>query len=177
MARRDDPPDEAAWLRAHKFLYEELACDLIATELTLEHFNDLDVAIGIQTVLPAILMALHNLTSLEYLRTLGDPQAAVAETLRAAMIRKSVWRKMTRSMYDAESPEPLGPLYVDVVTQDHAHKLGDQVLFIVPTTWREARATIAALRKGKPEILPDAKRLHDIVWSLAKPADLPVSVP
>ncbi len=176
MACRDDPPDEAAWLRAHKFLYEELACDLIATELTLEHFNDLDAAIGTQTVLLAILMALHNLTSLEYLRTLGDPQAAVAETLRAAMIRKSVWRKMTRSMYDAESPEPLGPLYVDV-TQDHAHKLGDQVLFIVPTTWREARATIVALRKDKPETLPDAKRLHDIVWSLAKPADLAVSVP
>ena len=174
MARRDDRPDEAAWLRAHKFVYEELACDLIAMELTLEHFNDLDAAIGTQTVLPAILMALHNLTSLEYLRTLGE--GTVAETLRAAMIRKSVWRTMTRSMYEAESPEPLGPLYVDV-TQDHAHKLGDQVLFIVPTTWSEARATIAALRKDKPETLPDAKRLHDIVWSLAKPADLAVSTP
>ncbi len=171
LARREDRPDEAAWLRAHKFLYEELACDLIATELTLEHFNDPDAAIDMQTVLPAILMALHNLTSLEYLRTLGDSEGAVAETLRAAMIRKSVWRKMTRGMYEAESPVPLGPLYVDV-TQDHAHKLGDQVLFIVPTTWRQAQAKIAALREHKEETLPDAKALHDIVWSLARPTDL-----
>jgi hypothetical protein len=174
MARGEDPPDEAAWLRGHKFLYEEVACDLIATELTLEHFHELDAAIDLQTVLPAILMALHNLTSLEYLRTLAEAESpAVAETLRATTIRKSVWRRMTRSMYEAESPEPLGPLYV-AVTQDHAHKLGDQVLFIVPTTWREARATIAGLREDKEEALPDASKLHEIVWSLAQPANFAV---
>lgn len=40
------------------------------------------------------------------------------------------------------------------VTQDHAHKLGDKVLFIVSTTWREARATIAVLQRTSQRPCP-----------------------
>ena len=162
--------DEAAWLRTHPFLYEELACDLIATELTLEHFQDIDPAIDLRTVLPAVLMALHHLTSLEYLGTISDVGALdIGQTLGAAMVRKSVWRDLTRKMYEAGSDVHLGRLYVDV-TQDHAHKLGDQVLFIVPTIWREARAELDARREGTDASEPkDIGQLRDLVWSFARP--------
>jgi len=143
----------------------EVACDLIATELTLEHFAESDPSIGPQTVLPAILMALHHLTSLEFLATVVDPRALELEaTLQATMVRKSVWRDMTRKMYEAERGE-LGRMYVSA-TQHHAKYLGDQVLFIVPGHWREAQESLAGRARDNA---PDVALLRDAVWSFAKP--------
>jgi len=165
LLRAEDGLDERAWLRAHRFLYEEVACDLIATELTLEHFAESDPSIGPQTVLPAILMALHHLTSLEFLATVVDPRALELEaTLQATMVRKSVWRDMTRKMYEAERGE-LGRMYVSA-TQHHAKYLGDQVLFIVPGHWREAQESLAGRARDNA---PDVALLRDAVWSFAKP--------
>jgi hypothetical protein len=165
LLRVEDGLDERAWLRAHRFLYEEVACDLIATELTLEHFAEFDPKIGPQTVLPAILMALHHLTSLEYLATVVDSRALELEaTLQSTMVRKSVWRDMTRKMYEPEVGE-LGPMYVSA-TQHHARYLGDQVLFIVPGHWREAHELLAGRSRDD---VPNAALLRDAVWSFANP--------
>jgi len=168
FARVEETLDEVDWLGRHQFLYEELACDLIATELTLEHFRDLDPAIDTRVVLPAILMALHHLTSLEYLRTIvdADDGSSAGQTLGATMVRKSVWRDVTRNMYDAQSASELGRMYVDV-TQEHVHKLGDQVRFIVPTTWRDARTALAARQTTACTGEPTGGRLRNAVASLA----------
>lgn len=170
LGRVDDALDEGDWLRTHQFLYEELACDLIATELTLDYFRDLHETADVETVLPAILMALHHLTSLEYLKTIGDPNAlSIHQTLQATMVRKSVWRDMTRKMYGVESSVALGHLYVEV-TQDHAHKLGDQVLFIVPAVWDKARSMLDGKDGAASSKEPDVSALRDAVWSFAQPA-------
>jgi hypothetical protein len=160
--------DEGAWLRDHPYLYEEVACDLMATELTLEHFHEENSAIDTQTVLSAILMALHHLTSLEYLESLiGDHETGA--TLHATMVRKSVWRQMTRATYDVQCPSPLGEVYAQI-TQDHAKKVGDQVLFVVPVQWRKAHALLAEAEDN--HLSPaNAKALRDLIWALARPAE------
>lgn len=165
---KPEPLDERDWLRSHKYMYEELACDLIATELTVDHFRDLHDAIELRTVLPAILLALHNLTTLEYLRSIGDDRTDdIQETLVAAMIRKSVWRNMTRRMYQDQSPYSLAEYYVQI-TEEHAHYLGDQVLFIVPTTWTMLLKEIGK-RDGKLEVdETELMGLRSLVWSFAK---------
>lgn len=168
LADIDRVPNEIDVLNSHRFLYEELACDLIATEITLEHFREIHDLFNLQTVLPAILMALHHLTSLEYLRIVGSPNNdSISQTLQAAMIRKSVWRDMTRQMHEAECPDSLGELYL-AVTQDHAHKLGDQVLFIVPVTWNRAQETLATQSSDRSST-PDLAMLREAVWKLARP--------
>lgn len=164
-----DMLDEVAWLRDHRYLYEEMACDLIATELTVDHFKEMHEEIDVRTVLPAILMGLHNLASLEFLATISGADASVPEgTLRAAMMRKSVWRDMTRKMYDAETPAGLGRIYVDL-SEDHAHKLGDQILFIVPTIWREAQRELEARRGAELPSEVGGARMRDAVWAFADP--------
>jgi hypothetical protein len=169
IAPIDGDRKEIEWLANHKFLYEELACDQIATELTIERFRDWFELIDTQTVLPAILMTLHHLTSLEYLRAIGrGDRSTIAPTIRSTMLRKSVWRTMTRRMYHDQSAAPLGELYVSV-TQDHAHKLGDQVLFIVPILWDKARESLARKRGGGAPLEPDLQALREIVWSHARP--------
>jgi len=171
FGRDGDGFDEGAWLRDHPYLYEEVACDLIATELTLEYFHEENSAIDVQTVLSAVLMALHHLTSLEYLESLVGARGDKAwATLRATMVRKSVWQQMTRAMYDAQCPSRLAEVYAQI-TQDHAKKVGDQVLFVVPVEWEQAQALLAKDGRHQDVTRAKTKALRGLIWSLARPAE------
>lgn len=169
FALRGEKFDEFEWLQKNPYLYEEIACDLIATELTIDRFAKLADVIDPQAVLPALLMGLHHLTSIEYLHGIGDPRVEDTEhTLQAAMVRKSAWRQVTRAMYHDQVPVAMGDMYTQV-TQHQAGVVGDQALFIVPVMWQQARELLTKRSEPDGGRRVDADRLRELIWSLADP--------
>jgi tetratricopeptide (TPR) repeat protein len=157
-----DPEQLANWITERGHLREEILCDVIATRLTMARYAD--YRMGPSVVIPNLLHALHNLTSIEVIRGAAREVANAphASQVTETLARKRVWRAHVELEY-AGQVNPSGWLHGALVqvTDLHARTVGDLLLFSLMVEFDRAFKAVvkdlpdnAELRDGVLEALP-----------------------